>query len=67
MTKYYAIYQGSKVVLVFDSESERDDYVRFESTLYPECMGVSETEIQDLIQGKDPVYDAEFGCMVIVA
>ena len=67
MKKYYATYQGSDVILVFDSEKERDDYVWFESTLYPECIKVSEKRIHDRIKGKEPAYDLGFGCMVIVA
>ena len=67
MKKYYATYQGSDVILVFDSEKERDDYVWFDSSLYPECIKVSEKKIRNRIEGKEPIYDPGFGCMVIVS
>lgn len=65
MNKFYAIYQNSNTVLVFDSASERDEFVYHESLVYPECIGVSEAEIHDLIEGKEPVYDEDFDCLVI--
>ena len=67
MKKYYATYQGSDVILVFDSRKERDDYVWFDLSLYPECIKVSEKRIHDRIKGKEPAYDPGFGCMVIVS
>ena len=67
MTKYYAYYLGSDIVLVFDSALERDIYVHHEKLVHPECMSVPEIEIRDLIEGKEPIYDKEFGCLTIRA
>lgn len=67
MKRFYAIYENKNTVLVFNSESERDDYIYHESLVHPECVSVSDKEIKTMIEGKEPIYDKEFGCLTIRA
>ncbi|MBR4589527.1 MAG: hypothetical protein IKO36_02585 [Bacteroidaceae bacterium] len=64
--KYYATYVSSKFVLVFDNKKERDNYVKMEKIVHPECITVSYDKVKNLIEGKIPVYDKGFGCDVIL-
>lgn len=64
--KFYALYDGTDVVLVFGTSKERDEYVKEEKIVHPECRSVSDKEIQNVIKGKIPVYDNGFGCMIIL-
>ena len=67
MKKYYAIYKESEDVMVFDTVSERDEFVREERIVHPDCVAVSGDKIEHLIKGKQPVYDSGFGCLAILA
>ena len=65
--QFYALYEGTNDVLVFDTANERDEYVREERLVHPECKIISEKKISCMIKGKSPVYDSGFGCMVILS
>lgn len=64
---FYALYDGTNSVLVFDTSKERDEYVMEERMVHPECKRVSKKKILNLIKGKTPVYDDGFGCMAIIS
>lgn len=64
--KYYAVYSGTNVVLVFDTLQERDEYVNDEQVVHPECIQCSFENIKHIINGKNPSYSSDFGCMVII-
>ena len=63
---YYALYNGKKIILVFDTSKERDEYVKEEKMVHPECNRVAKSKINRLIKGKTPVYNDGFGCMAII-
>ena len=63
----YAMYTDHNIILVFDEKAERDEYVKDEWVVHPECIAVSYDEVKDLIAGKTPVYDKGFGCDAILA
>ena len=67
MKKYYALYQESNDVLVFDTEEERDEFVYQEWVVHPDCIGVQYKRIADLIKGKEPTFDEGFGCMAFLS
>lgn len=64
---FFAIYEGTNVVLVFSSKAERDEFIRHESIVHPEIKKVSGKKIQDLIEGKKPQFNDGFGCLAIMA
>jgi len=66
MGKYYAMYRGENVVLVFDNVQERDDFVLEEQLVHPECVKALYAEVADMIRGKEARYDKGFGCMAIL-
>ena len=61
---YLAHYQETSVVLAFDTEDERNDYVSGEEIVHPECVRATFDEVAELIKGKTPIFDEGFGCMV---
>ena len=63
--KFYAQYEGTNTILVFESSKNRDEYVREEKMVHPECKRISFSKIGKLIEGRTPIYDSSFGCMVI--
>ncbi len=65
--KFYALYHGTNTVLVFDTSNERDEYVKEEKMVHPECKRIAEEKIVHLIKGKTPTYDSGFGCMAIIS
>ena len=65
--QFYALYEGTNDVLVFDTSKERNEYVQEERLVHPECKGVSKKKISHLIKDKTPVYDSGFGCMAILS
>ena len=67
MERYYALYRGERVTLVFDDCQERDDYVMEEQMVHPECVKAEYPEVAHMIQGKEARYDKGFGCMAILA
>lgn len=64
--KFYAMY-SSNIILVFDSEEERDTYVYHEQVVHPEIKAVDYGEIKEFIRGRKPRYDSGFGCMAILS
>ena len=67
MEKYFAVYRGTDVVLVFDDRQERDNYVEEEQVVHPECVKALFAEVENMIKGKEAEYDKGFGCMAFVA
>ena len=67
MKKYYAIYKESEDVMVFDTVDERDEFVREERIVHPDCTAVAASKIEHLIKEKNPVFDDSFGCYAILA
>lgn len=39
--QFYALYEGTNDVLVFDTSKERNEYVQEERLVHPECKGIS--------------------------
>lgn len=65
--KFYALYEEHLHVLVFDSKEERDEYVKHEKMVHPDCIKASLGKVKAIIGDKKPVYDDGFGCMVVLA
>ena len=65
--QFYALYEGTNDVLVFDTSKERNEYVQEERLVHPECKSVSKKKIINLIKDRTPVYDSGFGCMAILS
>ena len=66
MNNYYARYRGTNNVLVFGTSAERDEYVREEKIVHPECEKVSERNVRPLLRGRKPVFSKSFGCMAVL-
>lgn len=63
--KFYAMYTSHNIILVFDNQIERDEYVKDEYVVHPDIKAVDYQVIEKMIIGKEPKYDDGFGCMVI--
>lgn len=66
MQSSFAVYKDSGVVLVFDSETERDTFVNYETLVHPDCRPATFEQIANLIEGKSATWDRGFGCYVFV-
>ena len=65
--KFYAWYENTNIVLVFGTIEERDEYVKEERIVHPECVSATYEEVRNLIEGRTPKYDDGLGCMAIDA
>ncbi len=66
MKSSFVLYEDSGVVLVFDSETERDTFVNYEAMVHPDCRSATFEQIANLIEGKSTTWDRSFGCYVFV-
>ena len=63
--KFFAIYADHDLILIFDTQEERDTFVYWEWAVYPDITAVGYAEIQKQIQGRTPEYDKTFDLPVI--
>ena len=66
MKSCFAVYEEHGLVLLFDSEKQRDEFVEHEEIVHPDCIPVEFEQIASLIRGKTPTWDISFGCFVFV-
>lgn len=64
--KFYAIYNNTNDVLIFDLEEERNTYVEEEVIVHPDCACATYDDVKNIINGRTPVFDDGFGCMAIL-